>query len=151
MRIGDGGDAVVRSARIVGTVAIGSRGLELRAVVRASLELACDRCLKRAPVDVEDDVELVLAEEPYSEESGEIEIETEDTEVYPIRDDRLDLDELTREQVDLLLPHKFLCDPQCRGLCPECGIDRNEHACDCSVTSVDPRFEALQRWKDQRT
>ena len=47
------------------------------------------------------------------------------------RDDEIDLSELLREQFYLALPMKPLCREDCRGLCPQCGVNRNTGTCDC--------------------
>jgi uncharacterized protein len=42
------------------------------------------------------------------------------------------------------VPARSLCRPDCRGLCPSCGQDLNQTACDCSAQEIDPRLEALR-------
>lgn len=66
----------------------------------------------------------------------------EDDEAYPIVDDRLDLRPMVRDAVVLELPLAPLCRDDCRGLCPQCGIDRNVEACAC-VAPRDPRWANL--------
>ena len=41
------------------------------------------------------------------------------------------IDPLVRESVLVLSPIKPVCRPECKGLCPVCGADRNEKDCDC--------------------
>lgn len=65
-----------------------------------------------------------------------------DEDAYAIVADRLDLGPLVREAVVLELPLAPLCREDCRGLCPYCGIDRNEERCDC-VAPRDPRWASL--------
>jgi uncharacterized protein len=43
----------------------------------------------------------------------------------------------------LSLPVKTLCKPDCKGLCPRCGENRNSQACHCDEGPNDPRWEAL--------
>ena len=61
-------------------------------------------------------------------------------------DFRIDLTPLLREEVILAVPLAPLCQPDCRGLCPECGVDLNElpheHA-----SAVDERWGALKGLK----
>lgn len=40
--------------------------------------------------------------------------------------------ENVRELLILEHPLVYLCKPECKGLCPHCGKDRNEGACKCS-------------------
>ncbi len=66
----------------------------------------------------------------------------DDDEDYPLTDDVVDLEPMVREVVLLELPLAPLCSEDCRGLCPECGTDRNRSTCEC-VRPVDPRWSAL--------
>jgi len=60
----------------------------------------------------------------------------------------LDLTPLTREYFLLDLPLQPLCRPDCRGLCPECGANRNEAECDHGSLVIDPRLEGLRALLD---
>ncbi|MBR1810466.1 MAG: DUF177 domain-containing protein [Clostridia bacterium] len=72
----------------------------------------------------------------------------EDNDEYIVLDStRLDLDSLVYEDVILSLPMQYLCSPECKGLCPICGRNRNEGACDCKKPS-DPRLAALDVFLD---
>jgi len=75
---------------------------------------------------------------------GEHEISDEDLSIAFYRDDEIDLGGLVREQLHLAAPMKPLCDEQCRGLCPSCGVNRNGEACGCDTGWRDPRFDALR-------
>lgn len=66
----------------------------------------------------------------------------DDEEAYPIVDDTVDLAPMVRDAVVLELPLAPLCRPDCRGLCPYCGIDRNVEECRCEPP-VDPRWASL--------
>ncbi len=65
-----------------------------------------------------------------------------DEEAYPIDGDVIDLRQLVHDAVLLDLPLAPLCRSDCRGLCPVCGIDRNEATCECQPVS-DPRWATL--------
>ena len=73
------------------------------------------------------------------------ELYTEDgdgEETYPLVDDEVDLEPLVRDAVLLELPQAPLCRPDCQGLCPFCGVNRNEETCGCEAPP-DPRWGAL--------
>lgn len=38
------------------------------------------------------------------------------------------------------IPMQTLCREDCKGLCPECGMNLNEKECNCDTTVYDPRF-----------
>lgn len=55
----------------------------------------------------------------------------------------LDLTEVLRQSLVAAQPMKPLCRPDCSGLCPECGADRNDENCACGPAARDPRWGAL--------
>ena len=65
-----------------------------------------------------------------------------DEDAYPIENDFIDLAPMVLDAILLELPLAPLCREECRGLCPSCGIDRNEASCDCAAP-VDPRWATL--------
>ena len=89
--------------------------------LRTTLELSCGRCLHRFTQPVE--LSFALLYLPYADNrgEGEIEIEEEDLATAYYREGQIDLGQLMREQVFLVLPMKPLCGDGCRGLCPVCG------------------------------
>ena len=63
---------------------------------------------------------------------------------YPIVGDQIDLEPLVREAVGLELPMAPLCRPDCQGLCPTCGTDRNEVDCGHDGEVFDDRWANLR-------
>lgn len=112
--------------------------------VQGVLRLECSRCLE--PFDVPSALTVDLLYLPHRANSGETEAEiTEDdlsTAFY--RDEQIDLAQMVREQFQLALPMKPLCREDCRGLCPVCGANLNEHRCSCETRWHDPRLAALE-------
>ncbi len=55
---------------------------------------------------------------------------------YPIDSSAnfIDMDPQIREEVILDYPIKFLCDPNCKGLCAKCGKNKNQGGCNCGST-----------------
>ncbi len=59
----------------------------------------------------------------------------------------LDLLEVVRQGL-LLESHGILyCNPECKGLCPQCGQDHNIASCGCEDNAIDLRWAALQAFK----
>jgi uncharacterized protein len=94
------------------------------------------------PVDAPFDLRFLPASAASAD--AEREVEEEDLETSFYRDDRIDLNELLREQFYLALPMKPLCTEECRGLCPQCGINLNTGTCGCEVPWEDPRLAPLK-------
>jgi len=118
--------------------------------VRTELELSCSRCLEpyRFPIDAAFDQRYLPSSESASE--AEREIEENDLETSYYREDRIDLNELMREQFYLALPMKPLCADECKGLCVRCGTNLNTGTCDCAPVWEDPRLAALRDLKRNR-
>jgi uncharacterized protein len=72
-----------------------------------------------------------------------------DPDAFPIENDQIDLGAMVRESVLLDLPDAPVCRPDCAGLCPVCGIDRNTAECGCTVATPDPRWAGLEAIRDQ--
>ncbi len=115
--------------------------------VRATLDLVCSRCLDRYPVPVASDFDLRYLPQSANVGEGELEVAEEDLSTAFYQDDVIDLGQLVREQFYLALPMKPLCRPDCLGLCPQCGANRNHEACGCAAGWVDPRWRELARFR----
>ena len=113
--------------------------------VVTALQLVCSRCLE--PFDIPVDAAFDAMFLPVATNAGgdEQEVADEDLGVSFYKDETLDLGELMREQFYLVLPMKPLCRPDCKGLCPVCGINRNRETCTCQTEWTDPRLDALKR------
>ena len=108
-----------------GIVAVGT--------VRAPWAGECRRCLRLATGEVVGEVREVFEREPVEGETRLL----DGVEV--------DLTDVARDAVLLELPLAPLCRDDCAGLCPQCGADRNETACDCVSDTKDPRWAALEQ------
>jgi uncharacterized protein len=67
-----------------------------------------------------------------------------DPEAFPIEHDQIDLAPVVREVVQIDLPVVPVCRPDCAGLCPTCGVDRNLEPCQCADEGRDDRWDALE-------
>lgn len=97
----------------------------------------CVRCLDELGYDLDVDFqELYVYDDPGEDELA-------------LEDEFLDLEPVLTDAVVLALPQNPLCDPECPGLCPECGArlaDSPDHAHD---EAIDPRWAALTRLTEQ--
>lgn len=111
-------------------------GIVASGTVHAPWVGECRRCLTQVSGDVVASVEELYVREP------------EEGEAYPIEGDHIDLEPLAREAIVLGLPLAPLCRPDCQGLCPVCGADRNAGDCGCDLGGGDPRWAALDALRD---
>jgi uncharacterized protein len=105
--------------------------------------VGCDRCLKPVRLETTAELDLVLVERSRPKSAVEVELAESDLGVLEVQGDSFETRPLVLEQVALGVPMKPLCREDCRGLCPVCGIDRNETSCDCAARNTDPRWAGL--------
>jgi uncharacterized protein len=55
----------------------------------------------------------------------------------------LDASEAIRQGLISETPMAPLCQPDCAGICPECGTNRNTNPCECETDHIDPRLAGL--------
>jgi len=94
----------------------------------------CARCLE----PIEDDLEVELQELYVYPES-----DAEEDEASRLDGELLDLEPVLRDSVVLALPFQPVCQPDCEGLCPECGVRLLDHPGHAHEESIDPRWAAL--------
>ena len=118
--------------------------IRLRATIAGGFEVLCARCVEAIPLHVEETFDLIFRPSGVDAEQGERSISEAETEIGYYEQGGLVLEDVVREQVLFSLPDRSLCRPDCQGLCPRCGANRNEVSCDCSTLDVDPRWKALE-------
>jgi uncharacterized protein len=105
-------------------------------LVRGRLEMPviteCSRCLAPTAVPVTLEIEELFSFPASSDTTYSVD-----------ESGILDLAPLLREEAILAVPMVVLCRSDCAGLCPECGQNWNEGACDCHQDEIDPRFAVL--------
>jgi uncharacterized protein len=99
--------------------------------VEATMALTCARCLKAFDAGFRVEVRELFVPGARPEDDE-----------YPVVEGFVDLEPLIRDNVLPAMPFAPLCRPDCLGLCPRCGGDRNLGECTCSG-QVDPRWSAL--------
>lgn len=109
----------------------------LDAVAEYELSAPCDRCAVDVVKSCKTEIKHILVSE----------LSNEDTEDFILIEDMLlDFEELVRTDLILAMPSKFLCKPDCKGLCSKCGQDLNAGHCSCEEKEVDPRLAALKQF-----
>ena len=97
----------------------------------AQVKGECVRCLD----DLDDDLVVDFQELYLYEDAGEDDLSLEG--------DLLDLEPVLRDAVVLALPFQPLCQPDCPGLCPECGVRLADDPGHAHEAAIDPRWTAL--------
>ena len=118
--------------------------------VKTELTATCSRCLNSFSRPVEKYFDLVYAPDPQVERGDEINLKYDDLEIGFYRNDRIDLSSVMLEPILIDLPMKVVCDPECKGLCDQCGINLNTSSCTCQPTT-DTRWQELAEFKKRFT
>jgi uncharacterized protein len=127
-------------------LAAGGEEIRVRGRIGGVLERECDRCLEVTPLPIDGGFELYYRR-AAPDNAAEREIDESETEVGYYEGEGVDLADVVTEQVLLWLPMQWICRPDCQGLCPVCGRDRNRAACDCRPGAADDRWAALRGFR----
>jgi uncharacterized protein len=117
--------------------------IRLRGQFAGRFEVPCARCVEPVEIPLAAEFDLIFRPAAADREATERSITAQETEIGYYLKDSLLLEDVLREQVLLTLPVRTLCKPDCKGLCPRCGENRNSQACSCEDGPSDPRWEAL--------
>ena len=107
-------------------------GIVVRGTVAATWSAACSRCLEPGGGEISVHVDEMFELQPLEGET------------YKLDEDVIDLEPLVRDALLLEMPLAPLHDPNCAGLCPTCGVNRNLTHCECVTKEIDPRWAALR-------
>ena len=134
-------------ASVKGKVRLSGNEVFVNGHIDARAQVDCDRCLQpvEAPVSADFALEYITGLEYESSDVAEL---TEaELSVSVFDGEAIDVDEIVKEQILLAVPTRVLCRADCKGICPECGIDKNTGECQCVTDDIDPRWAALKNLK----
>jgi len=147
-------------------------GVLIEGSLEGSLSIECSRCTRRYAHALRDTFRLVLKplkEDLRGESRAREEIDPEgeraiaqngiclgdDLEAGWFRGPVIFLDDFFAEVVATAMPIQPLCEEDCPGLCPHCGMERRRvrgsdegaAVCGCADEKVESPFAALSSWK----
>jgi len=106
-------------------------GILVSGEVSAAADGECVRCLIDVSIPVEVEFQELFA---YS---------VDEAFDYSVQDDHVDLEPLVRDAVVLSLPFQPVCQEDCLGLCPICGVRLLDNPGHEHEAPIDPRWAAL--------
>ena len=135
-------------AEISGTYRVSGNDVHLQYELLYRLYGTCDRCGDEAVFDghVQGEEIVRKGSDVRPDERKNVD---EDDGVYRYDGDEINLGRIANEAIFLNLPTVFLCRPDCKGLCPRCGRNRNEGECGCEDDHSDSPFAKLLQYKNQ--
>lgn len=120
----------------------------VRGTIAATIEVPCVRCLEAAVIDVEEPIDVVVLPASEVPEDEDHELAPTEMDLYYV-DERLDLKAIIWDYLAVTIPIQPLCRPHCSGLCPSCGVNRNNESCECAAEVVDDRLAVLKKLQTQ--
>ena len=125
---------------INGSIFNNGKSLILKAKVDLCLGVRCARCMQ----DLEESFSFELEEALVREED----VSDPDGDQIVFTGSEIDLTEIVQAGFFMNVPGKFLCSENCKGLCPDCGVNLNLESCTCKEEVIDPRWESLKKIMD---
>ena len=132
--------AVKGNVRLAGTEVFVNGHIDTR------VQVECDRCLQPVELPVSADFALEYITGSDYESSEAAELTEAEMSVSVFDGEAIDVDEIVKEQINLAVPSRALCREDCKGICPECGVDRNKGECSCVTDDIDPRWAVLKNF-----
>lgn len=115
--------------------------IKLYATAKTNLSCECARCLKQINPNYEVVIDNVLSTEKFSEDEDD---------TFIVLTDKLELNTIIIPAIILDVDRSYLCDLDCKGLCPKCGTDLNQTQCKCDTRIIDDRLAVLQKLLDEK-
>ena len=134
-------DNFQQPVRIDATLEKDAQQLYLKTSVHAGGIFCCDRCTDEFKRELTNEYAMIYV---YNELDA-AKFEEDEVHVIDIHAPSIDLTEDVRDVVTLAIPLKMLCKENCKGLCPQCGVNRNHQTCSHNDEAVDSRWDGLKK------
>ena len=109
--------------------------------IQVSGAFTCDRCVAEFERKLSPSYRML-----YVFEVDEMQhLDPAEFQVISAGENTIDIIDDVRQTIILAVPLKLLCNDQCKGLCPACGMNLNGDSCSCKEEIVDERWEQLRR------
>ena len=129
---------------VAGVADLVGNEIRVRGRLTVRIRCICDRCTEPTEIGVERDFDLFYRAMETIAHDEEVEVPADELDVGFYAGEGVELKDIVTEQVLLAMPMKVLCRPDCQGLCPVCGINRNRQSCQCVIPGKTSPFEALR-------
>jgi len=112
--------------------------IRARGSVRTSVSLTCVRCLEEFEQKVNSRFDIILFPLQLVE-GGSLSLGDDDLETIFFQGNQIDLSRIMSEQVNICISDNPVCRSDCRGICPNCGVNLNFESCQCeqAIASTD--------------
>lgn len=125
----------------------GSRTIRVCGTIATKMQSTCARCLELVEIDLEEEMRLLYFSMSADADVQKHEVAGDQVDMGFYEEPGPELVDVLQEQVMLLLPMRSVCKDECKGICEQCGINRNEEKCDCVSILSDSRWDVLRKFK----
>ena len=108
--------------------------------IRCRMRCVCDLCTAEFECDKIVPLSVPIAVNEQDEDNPDY---------FPLEGEELDITELLETCFILEMDSRFLCQEDCKGLCPRCGVNLNHGSCNCKP-DTDPRLAVLEQLLDDK-
>ena len=120
----------------------------IRGKYQVQVTCPCDRCLNPAILDLDEEFELDLVRTgSIAESSTDMEFSVASTDLDYFEGQEVNPVRYLEDQILIDLPYLVLCNADCKGLCPQCGINKNTETCNCDEVNPNSPFAVLKDLK----
>ena len=122
--------------------------IRVEGAVETRIRLACSRCLTEFESRLASTFTIFyIRSSGASQPEEDVELSEQDLVSVSFEGDEIDFGDEIANQVFMEIPFKPLCKEECKGLCPQCGIDLNTSDCGCGGSGQNLKFNALKNLK----
>ncbi len=120
--------------------------IRVRGQIRTVLSLRCVNCLDNFELKVNSKFDIILFP-IHVVKAVDKALTSDEMEYIFFEGEEIDLEKILMEQVNLFIPFNPICSSDCKGMCPNCGVNLNYEQCQCenSVTDMSELFNNLKR------
>ena len=120
----------------------------LQGKLTITIAQTCSRCAE----NFEQQLNFELCEEFVPEGNPRLmekskEVVSEEVNVFSLESESINISEVIRQNLIAALPLQPLCLKDCKGLCPQCGANKNTSSCGCETSSQNIRWMPLKKLK----
>ena len=108
--------------------------IKVKGKIKSAVSLKCIRCLEYYELKINSKFDIILFPSDLMEITGTA-LNTDEMEYIFYEGEQIDLDKVLIEQVNLFIPYNPICENNCKGICPNCGMNLNKYECKCDNTA----------------
>lgn len=131
---------ISQPVHVTGIVKNSFSRITLQLSVCAWMDTNCARCSKEIRIPLSFEVNSVVVKGNNADQD-----QNQEEETITIKGHQLNLAEIVWDNLLLYIDIIYLCQPDCKGLCPTCGQNLNIGNCGCDHGVVDDRLQVLKK------